>query len=129
MTHQKWEYASVIWTESARKIFKSDPDFEQFSPAVKAECAAKGWDYWFTQKIYIWLPGATKADEQVVWETNDEETRVRLFDVFNEMGADGWEMVNTVIDNHAMGRSLGRETTSYPTRKTTRFKRPVVEGR
>lgn len=129
MSRQAWEYASVVWVDAARKITKGDPEFERLSPEVKQEWFIKEWPYywWITQTFYIWLPGARKAEERLSWETTDGDVyRMTFLDVLNELGVDGWEVVSNTVRNSAMGRSFGRETTSFPTRVHTLLKRPAA---
>jgi hypothetical protein len=126
MTRQKWEYASVTWTETARKITKSDPEFERLSSEVQQEWNSKGWGFywWKTHTFYIKLPGATEADSRVSWETTEEHRFSRL-EILNELGADGWEVTSSEVQYNALGPSYGRETTSFPIRIYMLLKRPV----
>jgi hypothetical protein len=123
----RWEYASVVWTDSLRKVTPADPEFELAPADVRVNMTSQGLDfaYWCEQKFYIWLPGASEADIRVSWETGEGDLKVTVLDVFNEVGADGWELVSQTVKNNAMGRSQGRDTTSFPIRIQTLFKRPI----
>ena len=127
MSRQRWEYASVIWTEVIRKITRLDPEFKRLSPEVHEEWDQNSWRFywWKTQTFYIWLPDADEADTRLAWETTDDDYRVAGLDIFNELGADGWEMVSSTVRNSGLGPSSGRETTSFPTQVNTLFKRPL----
>jgi hypothetical protein len=130
MSRQQWEYASVVWVDATRKITKADPEFERLSDAVKREWSSKEWPYywWSEQTFYIWLPDAKESDKRLSWETTDDDYRETFLDVLNELGAEGWEVVSNNVRNSAMGRSYGRETTSFPTRVHTLLKRPAAAG-
>jgi hypothetical protein len=124
---ERWEYASVTWVEEVRKIQKTDPEYQRLSFQVKGEWDAKDWAFywWKTQTMYIWLPGAEEADVRLAWETTDDDYRVSRLQVFNELGAAGWEVASSEVLDNAMGPSYGRETTSYPICIYTLFKRRV----
>ena len=127
MSTTKWEYAQVSWTGELRKITRSSPEYPKLPEKVRREGDSKDWQYffWQTQKISIRLPGTDKAEERVSWETGDEKPRVALIDVHNELGADGWELVDIGVRGHGMGSSHGRQTTSFPISTSAWFKRPV----
>jgi hypothetical protein len=126
---RRWEYASVVWTDTLRKVTRSDPEFERLPAETREKMANHGLDfaYWSEHKFYIWLPGATEADVRESWETGEEHLKTKVLDIFDELGADGWELVVQTVKNNAMGRSQGRDTTSFPIRVQTLFKRPVPE--
>ena len=125
----KWEYASVVWTNTTRKVTKSDAEFVRLDAETKVKAANLGldWAWWYEQKFDIWLPGATEPDIRLAWETGEEGYKASFLDIFNEMGADGWELVSQTVRNNAMGRSQGFETASFPIRIYTVFKRPAAE--
>jgi hypothetical protein len=129
VSRQRWEYAKVVWVSKARKIYKHDPEFERLSPEVQKEWQTQSWSYyWWLSHIYeIWLPGAEEVDERLAWETTDEDHRFGFLDICNELGADGWEAVSSEVRNSAMGPRYGRDTTSFPIRTQTLFKRPVSD--
>jgi hypothetical protein len=128
MTEARWEYASVVWTETARKITRVDPEFERLSPEVHEEWSQKEWPFywWKVQKYYIWLPGVTEPDVRLSWETGEDDYRVNFLDILNELGAQGWELASNLVASTAMGPSLGRETTGFPIRTQTVLKRQAM---
>jgi hypothetical protein len=127
MTTPQWEYASIVWTETARKITRVDPEFKKLSPEVHREWDQKEWPFywWKTQTYYIWLPGATEADIRHGWETGEAEYKVGSLEILNELGESGWEAFSSVVKSTAMGFSLGRDTTGYPIQTQTLLKRPA----
>jgi hypothetical protein len=127
MSRTRWEYAYVVWTETVRKITKLDSECKRLSSEVLEEWDQQEWSYywWKKQTFYIWLPGAATADIRLSWETTDDDYKVTALDIFNELGADGWEVVSNAVRSSAMGRSYGHDTTSFPIQINTLFKRPV----
>jgi hypothetical protein len=127
VSRQQWEYAKVVWVSKARKIYKRDPEFERLSPQVQKEWQTQAWTYywWMSHTYQISLPETEEVDERLAWETTDEDHRISYLDICNELGADGWEAVSSEVRNSAMGPRYGRETTSFPIRTQTLFKRPV----
>jgi len=124
---ERWEYASVTWVDEVRKITKTDPEFERLPDEVKRKWERGDWkNYpWRAQKIHIWLPQSTEADIRVAWEAFDDDYRVSQLDLFNELGADGWEIASQGVWDSAMGSGYGRDTTSFPIRVRTLLKRRV----
>lgn len=127
MSRSRWEYASVTWTQSLRKITRSSPEYPRLPEETRAEGESGKWQsfWWRTDKIYVWFPGDTEVEERIAWETGDENWRLRPLDVYNELGAEGWEMVSNKVKGSAMGKSYGRETTSFPIETSAIFKRPI----
>jgi hypothetical protein len=127
MTALRWEYASIVWSDTARKITKGDPEFKKLSPEVHREWHQKEWPFywWKTQTYYIWLPGATEADVRHGWETGEETYKTKFLEILDELGADAWEAFSQVVKSTAMGPYLGRDTTGFPIQVQTLLKRPV----
>lgn len=128
MTVTRWEYATVVWVDSAKKFLKSDPEYGLLSPKIKAEWEKHDWSYywWKEQAYYIWLPGAKEAETRLGWTTGDEDTRTNTLDILNELGAEGWEVVTHLIRKSAMGPVLGRDTAGYPIETQLVLKRPMA---
>jgi hypothetical protein len=127
MTATRWEYASVLWSDTVRKITKVDPEYERLSSEIQVEWIEKKWTYypWREQAYRIWLPGADKADVRHAWAPDDTDFRTNLLEILNELGADGWEVVSHLVRASAMGSSRGRDTAGFPTEQHTLLKRPV----
>ena len=47
------------------------------------------------------------------------------FDLLNELGADGWELVSNVVERSTVSAAQGYETAGVPIASTQIFKRPV----
>lgn len=131
MTEAQWEYASVVWTETAKKITRVDPEYEELSAEVHREWAQKEWPFywWKVQTYYIWLPGATEADVQHAWKTGEDNYSTDILEILNKLGAEGWEVASNVVTSTAMVPSLGRDTTGSPIRTQTLLKRPTATDR
>lgn len=48
------------------------------------------------------------------------------FELLNELGSEGWELVNSVIERSAVAPAQGYETAGAPIATTHTFKRPVA---
>lgn len=128
MTRVRWEYASILWTSTSRKITRADPEWQRLSADVHRQCEQNDWQsYWWTEHTYkIWLPGAAEADTRLSWSTGDTDYKTSHLDILNELGTDGWEVVSYIVRSSAMGHSLGRDTTGFPIQTNTVLKRPIV---
>lgn len=126
MTMIQWEYASVIWTDELRKVEPSDPDWAKLPEEKRREAERNSWRFlwWRDQQYSILVPGA-EEDIRPAWSTGDHGYRVRMVDVLNELGAEGWELVSHVVRGSSMGQSLGHETTGYPIQIQWLLKRPA----
>jgi len=47
------------------------------------------------------------------------------FDLINELGAEGWELVSHIVDRSAVAPAQGYQTAGIPIASTQIFKRPV----
>ena len=69
----------------------------------------------------IFRPG-----EPVQSRTYDaSESSALGFELLNELGAEGWELVNTVIERSTVAAAQGYDTTGAPIATTHTFKRPL----
>jgi len=127
MSVARWEYATVIWSEDARKISKTDPEHAQLSPEIQAEWEQKEWAYywWKSQYFRIWLPDAAEADTRPAWTTGDKDYKTTFVGILNELGAEGWEAVSHMVQTTAMGFTLGRDPAGIPIQTHTLLKRAV----
>jgi len=77
--------------------------------------------------LYIWLPGAKKADHRPMSDSEDEAVSgPNMLDVLNELGAEGWELVDRETTNSGLGKSQGWFEASFPITTTRTLKRPVA---
>ena len=47
------------------------------------------------------------------------------FDLLNELGADGWELVSSLVERNAVSSAQGYQTVGVPITSTQIFKRPA----
>jgi hypothetical protein len=125
VSRERWEYATVAWTDKTKRITKADPEYHQLPAKVQAQWEELGWNHygWREQTYFIWFPGATKADERQAWRAGEDEYKVKFVDVMNELGADGWEAVTHVVQASAVGPNLGHDPAGYPIRAQVLLKR------
>lgn len=112
----------------ARKITRSDPEWERLPPEVRHEYDKKDWGFfwWADWTFWVYIPGrATEPEKRHQWSTFDKEYKTQGLDILNELGADGWEAVSSKIDASAMGTNHGRENAAFPIQTTVVLKRPV----
>jgi hypothetical protein len=128
MTPMQWEYASIVWSNTLKKVTKADPEYERLSPELRARAERDQWEYcwWREQKYSIWLPSSTEAEIRIAWVTGDTDYATRLVDILNELGAEGWELASQVVSGSAMGVSYGHETAGYPIETRTLLKRQIA---
>jgi hypothetical protein len=62
----------------------------------------------------------------VAWESDDEGYRISALDIYNELGADGWELVSAVVRSSALNPTYGWSTASAPISTNAVLKRPVL---
>jgi hypothetical protein len=115
---RRWEYLSFSLQKKVEK--KTKPALsEPFLEEVEEE-------YWFyTNTIYIWRPGVEKAEERLAWMTGDSDSRTDPLQVLNELGAEGWELVDRVVLGSAVGKSQGWNTAGWPIETVWTMKREV----
>ena len=118
-----------MWTNVARKVKRSDPEWQRLPPAVCQEYDEKRWDHiwWADWTFWVYLPGRTQDPERRhQWSTPDEKADTNGLDILNELGADGWEVISSKIDASAMGTNHGRENAAFPIQTTILLKRQVA---
>lgn len=102
----------VIWTYSAKHKKGTSPADD---------------DWAFKEDLYIWLPGATESDHRCIHDSEDESiSGTHTLDVLNELGAEGWEMIDRETTNSAFGKSYGWIEASFPVSVARTLKRPVT---
>ena len=100
----RWEYLVVAWSLTATP------------PAPPAEA------WGFTGTFHISRPGVAGAETR----TYDAALASTMaFDLLNELGADGWELVSNVVERSAVTSAQGYQTVGVPITSTQIFKRPA----
>ncbi len=84
----------------------------------------------FNETFYLWRPGASEAEVRLAYSTDDPDTRRKttIMDILNELGAEGWELVTSVVTKSTVGPMDGWETAGYPITRGWTLKRPVSDG-
>jgi hypothetical protein len=100
----RWEYLALSWSMTA-----TPP--ESASDAWRLEAA-----------FHIFRPGATTAETRTY---DGSQPSTLGFELLNELGAEGWEMVSSVIERTAIAPAQGYQTAGVPVATTQIFKRPV----
>jgi len=100
----RWEYLTVAWNLIATP------------PAVQGE----SWK--LEGALQISRPGTPGVDTR---RYDAASPNTLAFDVLNELGADGWELVSHVIERSTVAPAQGYETAGVPIASTQIFKRPV----
>jgi hypothetical protein len=130
VTHVRWEYAQVSFTNNLRKITRADPEWERLPPETSQEYDEKDWQFcWWTDWTWwITLPGKTaEPDKRHGWSTFEKDHATRAIDILNELGADGWEVVTHIVAASAMGTNRGRERAAFPIETSYVLKRAMTE--
>ena len=100
----RWEYLTVAWSLTA-------------TPPVPP---AEAWG--FAGTFQISRPGVSGT------ETRTYDAALvsnAAFDLLNELGADGWELVSNVVERSAVTAAQGYQTVGVPITSTQIFKRPA----
>jgi len=83
-------------------------------------------DWVYKKDLYIWRPGATKADHRPVMDSEDKSVSgPSLVEILNELGAEGWELIDTQQTGSVVGKTLGWYEGSYPISSTRTFRRSL----
>ncbi len=106
-----WEYAIVTWTYSA---------------APRAGTTRDDGEWVFKKDMYVWLPGAEEPVRHRISDTEDGSlVGTSALRVYNELGAEGWELVQARDTGSVVGKTGGWHEGSYPISSTMTFKRPA----
>ncbi|HEY1775741.1 MAG TPA: hypothetical protein VGG41_06235 [Solirubrobacteraceae bacterium] len=101
----RWEYLTVAWTLTATP------------PSATSEA------WGLVGSIQISRPGEDGSDTR----TYDASVVSTIaFDLLNELGADGWELVSHVVERSTVTQAQGYQTVGVPISSTQIFKRPVA---
>ena len=88
----RWEYALLVWNYSV-------------APRKGTEPSDNDWVY--KRDFYIWRPGAEEADHRAVMDSEDESVSgPSLTEILNELGAEGWELIDTRDTGSLVGKTL-----------------------
>jgi hypothetical protein len=105
----KWEYLVVIWSRFATKKTRpkrSDPTLSYSFPRQPSGSES----YWLQEiRLSIRRPGPSKEENFILWSSEDGEKN-SLLDIYNKLGAEGWEMVS--VTPSAM--TMQDEVDGYP---------------
>ena len=100
----RWEYLVVDWSLTAT------------APVAPSTAWA------FVGTFQIARPGAASAETR----TYDAAlVSTMAFDLLNELGAEGWELVSNVVGRSAATAAQGYQTVGVPIASTQIFKRPA----
>jgi hypothetical protein len=100
----RWEYLVVAWNLTATP------------PAGPGE----GWK--LDGAYQITRPGAAGPQTR---RYDGAQATTLGFDLLNELGADGWELVSNVVERSTVAPAQGYQTAGVPIASTQIFKRPV----
>jgi hypothetical protein len=111
----QWQYmtatCSTIATKKTRlKLSDRDPDPARalFHPPKPPESES----YWLQEnKLFIYRPGSTRAEELILWSSEGGEKN-SLVDIYNKLGAEGWEMVSVTPSAMTMEEVNGYKNSS-----------------
>jgi hypothetical protein len=99
-----WEYLQVTWS-------------------LTATAPAGGTEQWRLEGAFqIARPGVAGVETRRYDATH---ASTASFDLLNELGAAGWELVSHVVDRSAVAPAQGYQTAGIPIASTQIFKRPV----
>jgi hypothetical protein len=106
-----WEYATVTWTYTV-------------APRKGKEPSDNDWVY--KKDMYVWLPGAEQPVHHPISDSEDGGlVGTSALRVYNELGAEGWELVQARDTGSVVGKTGGWYEGSYPVSSTMTFKRPA----
>ena len=101
----RWEYLVLSWAMTA-----TPPDAMSESWRLEAS-------------FHIFRPGAAAAETRTYDGT---QASTLGFQLLNELGAEGWEMVSSVVERTAVAPAQGYQTAGVPIATTQIFKRPAA---
>lgn len=100
----RWEYLVLSWAMTA-----TPPD--DVSNEWRLEAS-----------FHIFRPGAPSAETRTYDGTQPSTLG---FELLNELGAEGWELVSNVVERTAVAPAQGYQTAGVPIATTQIFKRPA----
>ena len=104
----RWEYLVVAWSLTA-------------TPPPEASEA------WGLQGVFqISRPGTAEVETR---RYDGARSSALGFELLNELGAEGWELVSNTVERSAVAPTQGYQTAGVPIASTQIFKRPVESPR
>lgn len=100
----RWEYLVLSWAMTA-----TPPD-------------AMSDEWRLEASFHIFRPGALSAETRTYDGTQPSTLG---FELLNELGAEGWELVSNVVERTAVAPAQGYQTAGVPIATTQIFKRPA----
>lgn len=118
---ERWEYLILDWINNV----ENRPP----TPAGRKK-------YAFSEDLHIWRPGAEEPEVRPLWSSADvsasalwsskgENVPRHILEVFNELGAEGWELGADVVIDSVIGSKDKRAEVGTPIRQQRIFKRRV----
>jgi hypothetical protein len=101
----RWEYLVVAWTLTATP--SADP--------------AEPWT--LDGAFHISRPGVSGAETR---RYDGTQASTLGFELLNELGAEGWELVSNTVDRSTVAPAQGYQTAGAPIATTQIFKRPAA---
>ena len=124
----RWEYLSLIQEKRTEKRMRP-ATFDPFDEHSRLRLDRPTEEvYWHqTHTFFIWRPGSKKAEERAGWSTDNDKPGGAL-PVLNELGAEGWELVDRSTVSSSSGSSrLGWAGAAWPVEIIWTLKRPIAE--
>lgn len=73
--HSQWEYASLTIQMSRKEITKASAEAKHLSADEISRWDSEGWTFynWYEHRAYIWYPGASEAEERLMWDPRAQQ--------------------------------------------------------
>lgn len=129
-----WEYLSLALTREVEKKTKvedasdlplspEEPGYWSYSDIPEET------EYWsYSDRFSIWRPGAKEAEERQGFSTEVEGSRSSALEILNELGGEGWEIIEYTIKRTAITErsNLGWSTAGFPIETSWLMKREIT---
>ncbi|HEX5594042.1 MAG TPA: hypothetical protein VFX35_11925 [Solirubrobacterales bacterium] len=123
----RWEYLVLVQEKKVEKRtrpMEPDPDDPFSRWAMTGEPEEEEY-FHYIHTFFIWRPGSREAEEREGW-SSDNQKRGGYPDILNELGAEGWELVERSTGSSVSGPSrLGWSGAAWPVEIVWTLKRPV----
>ncbi len=129
MALRKWEYATVeFWCYGQKEPVPTPSAGTADDTEAANDEEAQEWFYY--SDLYVRRPGEER-EKLENWSSKDpEDVKHRLFDLINELGSEGWEMVGDTILRSGLNLvTPGWTNASEPLHWRLTFKRPSTSSR
>jgi hypothetical protein len=98
---RRWEYLTLVWTKRVEKKTKIEPGMRLRERPQEVE-------YWsYTETYYIWRPDEKKDEERPGMSTEVANSRSDTVGILNELGREGWEIIDRTVYRSTIGKALG----------------------